>query len=344
MKLHPNEQLILTAWSRGLAGASQRLARRAWWVLQDRLKTRSVVTGGGAWANAVEAHRWVLNFHAMGLVGLVDAPRAGRPMLHAQVVQDAQERLYDIEESRLAEINTVKLGQIKNLTRQEREALWRQSRLKGQTVVRETNGKNLPLSAPYELRDVLAIVLTKHLKILAFFDKSENYWSGLSGEWIGVPVVKRGQLGESEINRSSLLSSLALDVQGAKTTKQTNTRANWMIARAMDQIEQVAAHYPQKVSVSVIFDLDDPKPFVALLQALRAKNLWAFQTSRMPGLLKDLHIYPFEKNWGLAVQTTLATHLAGIGANVLGQFQDLLTLKRKGEFCWVREPDADKGK
>lgn len=344
MKLHLNEQLILTAWSRGLAGASQRLARRAWWVLQDRSMTRSAVTGGGAWANAVEAHKWVLNFHAMGLVGLVDAPRGGRPMLHAQAVQDAQERLSDIEESRFAEIQAVKLDQIKDLTRQEREALWRQSRSKGQTLVRATNGKTLPLSVPHELRDVLAVVLIKHLKILAFFENSENYWSSLAGKWVGVPVVKRGQLGDSEINRSSLLSSLALDVQEAKTTKKTNTRAKWMIARAMDQIEQVAAQYPLKVSVSVIFDFDEPLTFIDLLQALRAKNLWAFQTSRMPGLLKVLHIYPFEKKWGLAVQTILATQLAGVGANVLGQFQDLLTLNRKGEFCWVREPDAGNGK
>lgn len=341
MKLHLNEQLILTAWSRGLAGASQSLARRAWWVLQDRSKTRSVVTGGGAWANAVEAHKWVLNFHAMGLVGLVDAPRGGRPMLHAKAVQDAQERLFDIKESRLAEVQAVKLDQIKELTRQEREALWRQSRLKGQNVVRATNGKTLPLSVPHELRDVLAVVLTKHLKILAFFENSEIYWSGLAGKWVGVPVVKRGQLSESDINRSSLLSSLELDVQEAKTTKKTDSRAKWMVARALDQIEQVAAQYPQKVSASVIFDLDDPTPFIYLLQTLRAKKLWAFQTHQMPGLLKQLHIYPFEKKWGLAVQTTLATHLAGAGANVLGQFQDLLTLNRQGEFCWVREPDAE---
>jgi hypothetical protein len=210
-----------------------------------------------------------------------------------------------------------------------------------QNVVRATNGKTLPLSVPHELRDVLAVVLTKHLKILAFFENSEIYWSGLAGKWVGVPVVKRGQLSESDINRSSLLSSLELDVQEAKTTNKTDSRAKWMVARALDQIEQVAAQYPQKVSVSVIFDLDDPKPFIYLLQTLRAKKLWAFQTHQMPGLLKQLHIYPFEKKWGLAVQTTLATHLAGAGANVLGQFQDLLTLNRQGEFCWVREPDAE---
>jgi len=91
-----------------------------------------------------------------------------------------------------------------------------------QNVVRATNGKTLPLSVPHELRDVLAVVLTKHLKILAFFENSEIYWSGLAGKWVGVPVVKRGQLSESDINRSSLLSSLELDVQEAKTTNKTD--------------------------------------------------------------------------------------------------------------------------
>ncbi len=339
MKLHLNEQLILTAWSRGLVGASQRLARRAWWVLQDRSKTRSAVTGGGAWANAAEAHKWVINYHAMGLVGLVDAPRGGRPMLHSEAVEDAQERLSKIEQSQVAEVQAVKLDQIKDLTRHEREALWRKSRLSGQSVVRATNGKNLPLSVPHELRDVLAVVLTKHLKILAFFEKSENYWSGLAGEWIGVPPVKRGQLAGSDINRSSLLSSLAIDVQQAKTSGKTDRRAKWMIARALDHIEQVAAQYPQKVSVSVIFDLDAPKPFVDLLQALRAKQLWALQNQQIPGLLKHLHSYPFEKKWGLAVQMALATHLSEAGANVLSEFQDVLTLNRQGEFCWLRQPE-----
>jgi hypothetical protein len=336
MKLHLNEQLILTAWSRGLAGASQRLARRAWWVLQDRSKVRSSVTGGGAWANAVEAHKWVVNYHAMGLVGLVDAPRTGRPMLHAQAVQGVQEKLNDLKQSQLDGVNGLKSVQLRDLTRQEREALWRQSRLKGHSVVRDRYGQTVPLVVPYELRDVLAVVLTKHLKILAFFENSDDHWSGLAGSWIGVPNVKRDQLSDDKRNRSSLMSALALDVQEAKTKGKTDTRANWMVARALDHIEQVASQHPQKISVAVIFDLDAPTPFIDLLQTLRSKRLWALQNPQIPGLLKQLHIYPFEKKWGLAVQTILAIHLAGVGGNVLAEFQDLLTLKRQGQFCWVR--------
>lgn len=340
MKLHLNEQLILTAWSRGFAGASQRLARRAWWVLQDRSKVRSSVTGGGAWANAVEAHKWVVNYHAMGLVGLVDAPRAGRPMLHAQAVQVVQEKLNHLKQSQLDGVNGLKSVQLRDLSRQEREALWRQSRLKGNSVVRDRYGQTVPLVAPYELRDVLVVVLTKSLKILAFFEKSEVHWSGLNGSWIGVPNVKRDQLNNGEKARSSLMSALALDVQQAKKNGKNDRRAKWIVARALDHIEQVASQYPQKVSVAVIFDLDAPTPFIDLLQTLRAKKLWALQNPQIPGFLKHLHIYPFEKKWGLAVQTTLATHLAGVGGNALAEFQDLLTLKRQGEFCWVRDPDS----
>lgn len=337
MKLHLNEQLILTAWSRGLAGASQRLARRAWWVLQDRSKARSSVTGGGAWANAVEAHKWVVNYHAMGLVGLVDAPRAGRPMLHAEAVQDVQEKLNDLKQSQLDGVSGLKSVQLRGLSRQELEALWRQSRLKGYTVVRDRYGHTVPLVVPYELRDVLAVVLTKHLKILAFFENSDDYWSSLAGSWIGVPNVKRDQLSDDARNRSSLMSALALDLQQAKTNGKTDTRAKWMVARALDHIEQVASQYPQKISVAVIFDFDAPTTFIDLLQTLRAKKLWALQNPQAPGLLKHLNIYPFEKKWGLAVQTTLANHLEGVGGNILSEFQDLLTLRRQGEFCWVRD-------
>ncbi len=194
-------------------------------------------------------------------------------------------------------------------------------------------------SYSYELRDVLAVVLTKHLKILAFFENSDDYLSSLAGSWIGVPNVKRDQLSDAERNRSSLISALALDVQEAKTNSKTDTRAKWMIARALDHIEQVASQYPEKISVVVIFDLDAPAPFIDLLQTLRAKKLWALQNPQIPGLIRQLHIYPFEKKWGLAVQMTLATHLERVGGNVLAEFQDLLTLRRQGEFCWVKELD-----
>ncbi len=47
----------------------------------------------GAWANASEAQAWILNFHSMGLVGLMDAPRSGRPSVHADSVSHAREQL-----------------------------------------------------------------------------------------------------------------------------------------------------------------------------------------------------------------------------------------------------------
>jgi hypothetical protein len=340
MKLNPNEQFVLTAWSKGLAGASQRLARRAWWVLQDRSKTRTSVTGGGAWANAVEAHKWVINFHAMGLVGLVDAPRVGRPMVHSEAVQDAQSRLERVEQRQLGGSGSVKLDLLKNMTRQERESLWRQSRTKGQSVVRDISGKTIALSVPHELKDVLAVVLIGHLKILAFLEKSENLWSGYAGNWIGVPPIKGVQLGRSETKRSSLLSAMSLDVQGAQTANKIQARSKWLVVKAVEHIKEIAGQHPQKVSVAVIFDQDTPKPFIKLLQKLRANKLWAYQNSRIPGLLKQLHIYAYEENWGFAVQATLATNLSGVGANALAEFQDLLTMKRGGEFCWVRVPDG----
>jgi hypothetical protein len=340
MKLSPNEHLILSAWAKGLMGASQRLARRAWWVLQDRLKERTQVTGGGAWANAMEAQRWVLNFHAMGLVGLMDAPRAGRPMIHAEAVEEIEGRMRQIQQSQVADVDAVKLAQFDDLTKQEKEAVWRQSRLKGQEVVRRRNGASLPLDVPYELRDVLGIVLTRGIKILAFFEHSENYWNELNGSWIGVPKVKKTSLSSSVLNRKSLLSALALDVQIAKTNVRPDGPTNWMIASAIEHISTIAAEHPGKVSLMIAFDINTPKVLLKLLQSMRSKRMWAHKNPKIQGVLNELHVYPYENNWGFAVQQALGLHLSRASSTVLGEFQDVLTLKRNAPFCWLRKPDT----
>ena len=72
-----DDKLMLMAWSRGLAGPGP--AGQTGLVGAAGQRQGPPAELVGAWANASEAQAWILNFHSMGLVGLMDAPRSGRP-------------------------------------------------------------------------------------------------------------------------------------------------------------------------------------------------------------------------------------------------------------------------
>lgn len=114
--LTEHESHLLGQWLKPGGNVPLGLAKRAWCVLQRDLPLEDLSACG-----LTEERILALfdNFDRMGIVGLADAPRSGRPVRHS------------------VDLATVRSSRIASLD--ERDAVWRQSRLKGVALKRERN-------------------------------------------------------------------------------------------------------------------------------------------------------------------------------------------------------------
>lgn len=347
-----DEKLILMAWARGLAGAGSRLAKRAWWVLEDQQR-RSPGQRVGAWTNAAEAQAWLLNFHTMGLVGLLDAPRVGRQPVHADKVLEALDRLEALAADDRA-THHQKRRVLETLSQQEREALWRAVRRTGATVMRNRGGLDLSVPAPAGLRDLLAIHLGKGVKILAFLPRSSGLSDQFKGRWMGVPNTRISAQG-AQAPRHDLIHALSTEVRvqsgaaaHARSSMRLAKKEAVLEARVLNHVGEVALAHPGVISLDLLVDLDAGPQIMRILKRLRACSLWGNVSRRNPGLLASLSVRPYQTAWAAAAQNSLAVHLQHVDAALLGDFLDKLTLKRQGVFSWVKtladepmEPESD---
>ncbi len=340
-----DDKLILTAWSRGMAGAGSRLAKRAWWVLQDsdRRPPGEMV---GAWANASEAQAWILNFHSMGIVGLMDAPRSGRPTVHADTVTHIREQLQPLAINEPKErVQRVKL--LGALRQEEKESLWRTLRRTGESVLRNRGGLDVPVPVPAGLRDLLCVHLGTGVKMLAFFPESSRHSDQLNGIWMGVPNARLAA-GGGKTKRYDLLHALQTEIRFASRSADTAKamlkaeKAEAILEeRVLGHLGQVAESHPDSVVLNVLLDLDQGPRIVRVLRGLRARKLWPTGLGKTPGLLADLRVVPYKTSWAAAAQMTLAAHLQHVDGSLLAELQDQLTLKRRNVFSWVRTDDLE---
>lgn len=340
-----DDKLMLTAWSRGLAGAGTRLAKRAWWVLQDSNR-RPPGEMVGAWANASEAQAWILNFHSMGLVGLMDAPRSGRPSVHADTVSHAREQLQALTaEGKSAHNQRVKL--LGTLGQEEKESLWRTMRRRGETILRNRGGLDVPVPVPAGLRDLLCVHLGTGVKMMAFFPESSRHSDQLNGIWIGVPNARLAADG-GKANGYDLLHALQTEIRfasrsadPAKAALKAEKAEATLEERVLGHLEKVAESHPGSVVLDVLVDLDQGARMVQVLRGLRSRKLWPIGLGKSPGLLADLRVVPYETSWAAAAQMTLAANLQYVDGALLGELQDQLTLKRQNVFSWLRADDVE---
>lgn len=338
-----DQKLILAHWAKGIGGIGPRLAKRAWWVLQDSAVRPP---GGivGAWANAAEAQQWVLNFHAMGLVGLMDAPRKGRSKKHDLIVNESIARMAELRESSLNQKAVMSSAVLGGLDKIEKEALWRQLRAQGLTAVRSRHGSDLPVLVPDELTDVLCILLVPDIKIIAFIEGGSRIWDQHRGAWIGLPKAKLKNDHE-DFKRKGLLEALSLDVlpggkykSQAARNKQKLQRTGYMTLRAIRHVYESAQSYPNRVALTVIADVKSSNALTKMLQVCRSNQLWP-QSKKGGGVLQDMNVLPYGDSWASAMQLTLIKHLKSASAVSLADLQDALTLRRSEPFCWLRMPD-----
>ena len=340
-----DEKLILTAWSKGLAGAGTRLAKRAWWVLQDS-ERRSPAEMVGAWTNASEAQEWVIKFHSMGVVGLMDTPRAGRPTVHADSVEYVQERFQDLAlEGVKARKQRIEL--LRGLSQQEKESLWRAARRTGTSLMRNRNGLDISIPVPAGIRDLLCVHLGTGVKVFAFLPESHKHLDQLNGLWLGVPKLKLFVDGNRP-KRLDLISALSTEISLTSASeyqerqeKKIQKKLIHHEERVLDHIMQFAQTYPGRITLNVLVDLSDGPNLIRVLGRLRSRWLWSTGVGRYPGNLKVLRVIPFNKAWATSAQMSLAANLSDAVANQLADLQDHLTLKRKNGFSWIRTADVE---
>ena len=339
-----DDRIVLTTWANGRGGASVRLARRAWWVLMDRGEP----IGGrvGAWANAAEAQRWLRDYYAIGLIGLLDLPRPGRPRKHNTEVNRALEKLKESRSGRVKNTQRDIASEVLTpLSLSQRQALWRDLREIGENVYRKRNGLDLAVPVNHDLRNVACVLLTENVRILAFMAECDAVWSDLNGTWINVPHLPTKNKGWSK-RGISLRDALNFEVSARSSNKKGGgglraKREELMTARAIDHIYQMASDNTAKLSVRVFFDIRNGASAIKVLKRLKERNLWVDRSGRNPGFLGDLRISPFVDSWALNVQTALAEELHESHANALDEFYDALTLRRVEPFCWLRAGDSE---
>jgi hypothetical protein len=281
----------------------------------------------------------------MGLVGLMDSPRAGRPRLHDAVVNKGRTRLTEFFAGATSGSPAARKQLLASMNRAEKESLWRSLRADGGRSLRQINGLDLSVPVTPTLQDLISVLLLPSLTILSFLPGSTKTWDGLSGVWVGVPR-SQGQAGSGLQRKADLISSLDLDlVMSAKTRtdKQTekrySTRDKHLLYRQLAQLTKLAKRWPRKICVCVIANIEESQSLVDVLQHLRNNQLWQNQSSRAPGLLKELRIVPSSPSAAGDIQGTIARYLAEAPEADISKLESALSAKRTLSFLWYRTDD-----
>ena len=113
----------------------------------------------------------------MGALGLLDAPRSGRP----KASEAAMSRLVAIAATPGG--REVVVQHSAQLQKRHREALWREMRKAGNTLERDTRLARYALSAPGELLGIVGVLSLPGLVTLAFADRSDAARLPVTGSW-----------------------------------------------------------------------------------------------------------------------------------------------------------------
>lgn len=348
--MHQDDKLILSLWAKGKGGANQRLARRAWTVLKEGTDRPRDGLGLG-WANAGDDSEWVKRFQRMGLVGLFDSPRTGRPLVYESDVSEKLQHVKELAGSRLATAPEARKLILGDLTRHQKEALWRALRYRGETALRSTHGQDVTVTAPEGLHPLITVVLTRRLKWLAFMPKADAHLSGTKGTLVGVTKVKSCvQVIGGSHSSADLIHALHIDLlppmrvleDADLFAKRMQRREKHFLHRATSHLVDLATRHPGRIAVHLFADMASPANLMGLLSAFRANQLWRqlHHSKRSEGFLNDLRVVPFGRSWINEAQTTLATYLADAPEHDLTGLFDALTLNRRVPFCWLRQEES----
>jgi len=345
--MDPHEKLILHEWAHGRAGAGQRLSRRAWLVLQDAERVNPIKVGQ-AWGKAAEAQAWVARFRAMGLAGLMDAPRAGRPATTSEAIAPVVQKLGtgdDLEEVRQL---------VQGLDRSGKEAIWRANRKAGMTIERGHRTLDLEVPVPSSLRDLAGVFISDGFIVLAALERSDQVMDQCRGTWLSVPRNLPGPSAASSSMTHDLLGALELRIEAAdhgmtkasprRSTKKISSRertTTFLLERFGENLKRIGESHHSKLCVLALTDLNAGATFIHFLEICRKECFWTPKQGRYPSAFKWMSPLTFLRFPARAVQMAMVRLFPEASGEPLGDLLDGIRRPRKSPFCWVRAPDLD---
>ena len=164
-KLKENEAEILAQWANG---KDLRLGRRAWLVYES---SKGVTTKELSKAVAMTEQRVVEiidRYKDSGLLGLIEKPRSGRAKkISSDIVQDLVD---EMPHKSIGEINADelvwKIQQDKGV-RISKDAIWRQARISGISLNRESKKQASLTDLSRVMSGLLGVVISPRVKLLA---------------------------------------------------------------------------------------------------------------------------------------------------------------------------------
>lgn len=296
---------ILELWANEKRPASIRLNARAWAILQN-LQRRGGRELGEALMGSAQVATWWKSFNTMGLVGLMDAPRTGRPRSNES----------------------------------GNDARWREQRRTGSKALRVRRFA-LPIQTKEALLELAAIFVRRDLLVVAFDGDRLTDFGDLGGEWLDVPGSENGRkhvptggttgsYGASDvINAIRVAASLTTRIKARAQLEQQQ--------RFVDRLAEMASERPGKLAVAISAQ-PTSEQFRQLLSDFRRHRLWDTDGE---GLLAALafsipdscaHLTEFLSQF-------MRSQSATSPRPYISQLADALTEFRQGVFEWHRRSD-----
>jgi hypothetical protein len=334
-----HERTILEAWKEANAGASGRLARRAWIVLQRHQRVHPLKLAAAV-GTSREAAKWLSAFDRMGLVGLFDVPRSGRP---ASVLKEGNKALDELGGG-AARRNAL----TPFLHRNAKEALWRVNRLTGEHVNRKHRWRDLPLRCPPECPDLGAVFIGPGLRIIAAIRDADEVLGPLLGTWLGVRHLQRAQkedlhsrlnvlsvIGTSELNENACSAS-----SWSHVTAQGNDHFQQILTRFMMRLANLADAIPGRVQIHPIIDLEGEELPIKYMTLCRKLMIWSPVNNKFPSSIEWHRPIAYKKKIYEVTPENFANLSSGVTKQFIDTFYKSIMNPKYAPFAWVRDCDS----
>lgn len=248
-----DSSLFLMQWATRRVGESSRMNTRAWAVMAHLERRGHGV--GSATLGSAQVQKWLVDYHSMGLVGLMDAPRQGRP--------------------------------VKVVSERSMDAQWRAARLSG-TVGKRVHRHAVPVYSIDALQPLASLFVWNELRVMAFTAEDLDQHESLKGAWVDVTRRMTAACAPSSAVR---VPSLVDALQAVRVMAPPSDRAQQeQCERFAGRLRALCAKYRDAIDV-VVSAPPVSQRLRTLLVGFRKAQLWARQHSRTSGVLRSLRFH-----------------------------------------------------
>ncbi len=254
--LLPQEHLLLESMVSAKRPDALRLAQRAWCVLEAQLSSKDLSSTGLSEERILEIRD---AFDAMGLVGLVDAPRMGRP---PKGVSELANTTQAVSVGQLEDRTGAAIGQDKK---------WRHARLSGKNLKRSRMASALLLTGGIPDRALVGLWIGSDFRAATLVNRSVS--TIIAGVWYHPPAkaLKNSGIRTDDGGRIAELRSAVL----AHTQLAPLATKRGEADKLQFWVSSLAAIAVSEASHLIVDCSSESKVFHDLLVSLRKHSLWS---------------------------------------------------------------------